>query len=109
VFRGYKILEERVTPDHVHLFIEVDPFDSPVKVFKGVGSLRLQKKFSRAEEEGEVSYGLHHITWERWARCQQRQSRTTSKHRRGIRPPIKIGGLLLSLYIKVFCKRLIGP
>jgi len=50
--RGYKILEERVTLDHIHLFIEADPFNSPVKVFKGVGSLRLE--VFRAGEEGDV-------------------------------------------------------
>ena len=37
--KGYKILEARVMPDHIHLFVEADPFDSPtniVKIFKGV-------------------------------------------------------------------------
>jgi len=43
-------LEGRVTSDRIHFFIEVDPFNSPVKVFKGVGSLRLE--VSRAGEEG---------------------------------------------------------
>ncbi len=27
--KGYKILESRVMPDHIHLFIEANPFDSP--------------------------------------------------------------------------------
>jgi putative transposase len=27
--KGYKILESRVMPDHIHLFIETNPFDSP--------------------------------------------------------------------------------
>jgi putative transposase len=37
--KGYKLLESRVMPDHIHLFIEANPFDSPtniVKIFKGV-------------------------------------------------------------------------
>ena len=35
--KGYTILEARVMPDHIHLFIEANPFDSPtniVKIFK---------------------------------------------------------------------------
>ena len=46
--KGYNILEARVMPDHIHLFIEANPFDSPtniVKIFKGVTSLRIFKKF----------------------------------------------------------------
>ncbi len=37
--KGYKILESRVMPDHIHLFIEANPFDSPtniIKIFKGI-------------------------------------------------------------------------
>jgi IS605 OrfB family transposase len=30
--KGYKILEARVMPDHIHLFIEADPFDSPTNI-----------------------------------------------------------------------------
>jgi REP element-mobilizing transposase RayT len=35
---GYKILEASVMPDHIRLFIDADPFDSPniVKIFKRV-------------------------------------------------------------------------
>ena len=35
--KEYKILEAKVMPDHIHLFIEANPFDSPtaiVKIFK---------------------------------------------------------------------------
>jgi Transposase IS200 like len=35
-------------PDHIHLFIEADPFDSPtniVKIYKGVTGLRISRKF----------------------------------------------------------------
>jgi REP element-mobilizing transposase RayT len=34
-------------PDHIHLFIEADPFDSPtnmVKIFKGVTGLKMSRK-----------------------------------------------------------------
>jgi REP element-mobilizing transposase RayT len=33
-------------PDHIHLFIEADPFDSPtniVKIFKGVTGLKMSR------------------------------------------------------------------
>jgi putative transposase len=52
--KGYKILEKRVMPDHVHLFLEANPFDSPmniVKVFKGVSSLRISKRFPELREQ----------------------------------------------------------
>ncbi|MGC2571365.1 MAG: IS200/IS605 family transposase [Candidatus Nitrosopolaris sp.] len=50
--KGYKILEAKVMPDHIHLFVEADPFDSPtniVKVFKGVTGLRMSRKFPDLE------------------------------------------------------------
>jgi putative transposase len=52
--KGYKILEARVMPDHIHLFIEADPFDSPtniVKIFKGVTGLRMSRKFPDIESK----------------------------------------------------------
>ena len=52
--KGYKILEARVMPDHIHLFIEADPFDSPtniVKIFKGVTGLRMSRKFPDFESK----------------------------------------------------------
>ena len=52
--KGYKILEKKVMPDHVHLFLEANPFDSPiniVKVFKGVSSLRISKRFPELREQ----------------------------------------------------------
>ena len=36
---GYEVLEMRVRPDHIHLFVHCTPFDSPtkiVKTFKGI-------------------------------------------------------------------------
>lgn len=47
-------IEKKIMPDHIHLFIEADPFDSPVnivKVFKGVSSLRLRKSFPKLREQ----------------------------------------------------------
>jgi putative transposase len=52
--KGYMILECRVMPDHVHLFIEANPFDSPtniVKIFKGVTTLRILKKFPQLHQQ----------------------------------------------------------
>jgi putative transposase len=52
--KGYKIVESKVMPDHIHLFIEANPFDSPtniVKIFKGVISLRLFRKFPELQKE----------------------------------------------------------
>ena len=52
--KGYKILEARVMPDHIHLFVEADPFDSPtniVKIFKGVTGLRMSRKFPDIESK----------------------------------------------------------
>jgi len=46
--KGYTILESRVMPDHIHPFIEANPFDSPtniVEIFKGVTSLSYSKVF----------------------------------------------------------------
>jgi REP element-mobilizing transposase RayT len=41
-------------PDHIHLFIEADPFDSStniVKIFKGVTELRMSRKFPDIESK----------------------------------------------------------
>jgi putative transposase len=46
--KDYEMLELKVMPDHVHLFISAPPFEAPtaiVKIFKGVTALRLFKKF----------------------------------------------------------------
>ncbi|MGC1927528.1 MAG: IS200/IS605 family transposase [Candidatus Nitrosopolaris sp.] len=63
--KGYKILESRVMPDHIHLFIEANPFDSPtniIKIFKGVTSLRMFKKFPQLRQElWRGVLGLSHI------------------------------------------------
>lgn len=40
--------------DHIHLFLEANPFDSPtaiVKIFKGVIGLRMFKKFPELQNE----------------------------------------------------------
>ena len=52
--KGYKILELKVMPDHIHLFVESNPFDSPIsmiKIFKGVTSLRLFKRFPELSKQ----------------------------------------------------------
>ena len=44
--KNYEILELKVMPDHIHLFISASPTESPtgiVKIFKGVSGLRLFK------------------------------------------------------------------
>jgi putative transposase len=46
--KGWKILELKVMPDHIHLFISASPTESPmgiVKILKGVSGLRLFKKY----------------------------------------------------------------
>lgn len=52
--KGWEVLELRVMPDHIHLFISAPPSDSPtgiVKVLKGVTALRLFKKHPELEKE----------------------------------------------------------
>lgn len=52
--KGYEILELKVMPDHIHLFVKSNPFDSPmmmVKIFKGVTSLRLFKRFPELQQQ----------------------------------------------------------
>ena len=42
--KGWTIIEAKIMPDHVHLFISVTPFERPVdiiKIFKGVSSKQL--------------------------------------------------------------------
>jgi REP element-mobilizing transposase RayT len=52
-------------PDHVHLLIQGNPFDSPtniVKIFKGVTSLGMFKKFPQLHQQLWLGYyGFHHI------------------------------------------------
>ena len=46
--KGYNVLELKVMPDHIHLFISATPSESPtaiVKILKGVSGLRLFKKY----------------------------------------------------------------
>lgn len=52
--KGYSILELKIMPDHIHLFISASPFEAPtsiIKVFKGVTALRLFKKFPELKTE----------------------------------------------------------
>lgn len=52
--KGYKVLELKVLPDHIHLFISAPPFESPtaiVKILKGVSGLRMFKKYPELKKE----------------------------------------------------------
>ena len=90
--KGYKILELKVMPDHIHLFVETNPFDSPVsmiKIFNGVTSLRLFKRFPELHKQlwrgvlWSPSYYVGtagHVsaeTIERYIRKQERHSSTS--------------------------------
>ncbi|MCH7967062.1 MAG: IS200/IS605 family transposase [Thaumarchaeota archaeon] len=52
--KGYEILEMRVMPDHIHLFVQCTPFDSPVKIVKSIQryfyQLCIQKVFQSLDE-----------------------------------------------------------
>ncbi len=48
--RGWKIQELAIQPDHIHLFVQALPEDSPaaiVKECKGITSFHLRKKYAR--------------------------------------------------------------
>ncbi len=52
--KGYKVLELKIMPDHIHLFISAPPFESPtniVKILKGVSGLRLFKKYPELKKD----------------------------------------------------------
>ena len=53
--KGYKIIQLEVMPDHIHLFVFViSTFDSPIsmiKIFKGVTSIRLFKRFPELSKQ----------------------------------------------------------
>ena len=89
--KNYKLLEMRVMPDHIHLFIEANPYESPVnivKIFKGITGLRMFKKFPELQKQlwrgvlWSPSYYIGtagHIsaeTIERYIREQERHSTT---------------------------------
>lgn len=72
--RGHKILEFKVMPGHIHLFVESNRFDSPIsmiKIFKDVTSLRLFKRFPELSNKcGVVFFGHHyHIMLEQQVIC----------------------------------------
>jgi len=51
--KDWEVLELRVMPDHIHLFISAPPFDSPtsiVKIFKGTTALRVFKRFPKLHQ-----------------------------------------------------------
>ena len=46
--KSWEIIELRIMPDHIHLFISCPPFDSPtsiIKILKGTTALRVFKRF----------------------------------------------------------------
>ncbi len=52
--KEYDVIELKIMPDHIHLFISAPPFESPtsiVKILKGVSALRLFKKYPELKKE----------------------------------------------------------
>lgn len=52
--KGWKVLELKVMPDHIHLFVSAPPVESPmgiIKILKGVSGLRLFKSHPEIEKE----------------------------------------------------------
>lgn len=52
--KGWDILELKIMPDHIHLFVSSKPTFSPtgmVKVLKGVSGLQLFKKYPKLKEK----------------------------------------------------------
>jgi putative transposase len=105
--KEYKILEMRVMPDHIHLFIEAKPFDAPtniVKIFKGVTSLRLFKRFPKLHKQlwrGVLCYGVLHTTLELQVMSLLKPLSDISVSRNGIHPLVETRGLLSLKLIKI--------
>lgn len=52
--KGYEVLELKIMPDHIHLFISAPPMESPtgiVKVLKGVSGLRLFRAYPELKKD----------------------------------------------------------
>lgn len=52
--KGYNVIELKILPDHIHLFISAPPMESPtgiVKVLKGVSGLRLFKSHPELKKD----------------------------------------------------------
>lgn len=52
--KNWKILELKIMPDHIHLFISAPPSESPmgiIKILKGVSGLRLFKNYPELEKD----------------------------------------------------------
>lgn len=59
--REWQVLEMEIMPDHIHLFISVQPFVSPtdiVKVLKGVTAKRMFEKFPKLKKDEFWKSGL---------------------------------------------------
>jgi len=47
--KNWKIIEQEIMPDHIHIFISAPPYDAPtniVRVLKGVSARQMYKRFS---------------------------------------------------------------
>lgn len=58
--RGWTIKELRVMPEHVHLFLEAPPYDSPtgiIKVLKGTTAIWIFKKYS----DSSINFRKGHV------------------------------------------------
>jgi putative transposase len=52
--KGYKVLELKIMPDHIHLFISAPPIESPtaiIKILKGVSGLRLFRAYPELKKD----------------------------------------------------------
>ncbi|RPI85876.1 MAG: hypothetical protein EHM34_00975 [Nitrosopumilales archaeon] len=62
--KGFKILKKRVMPDHGHLFLEANPFDSPVKIMRIKSRCSMWNQVEQRklrEPVWRVSSGIHFI------------------------------------------------
>ena len=59
--KNWEILETEIMPDHIHLFISTDPFESPtniVKILKGITAKRMFERFPELKENHFWNSGL---------------------------------------------------
>ena len=95
-------------PDHIHLFIEADPFDSPtniVKIFKGDTGLRMSRKFPDIESKlwrgvmwSPSYYGktAGHVSAETIEKMYEINKQSGSV----VHLPVKTGSLPIRIFIK---------
>ena len=47
--KGWKLLKIEIMPDHIHIFISAQPYESPtgiIKILKGTSAIQIFKKFT---------------------------------------------------------------